>query len=199
MSGYAAPIARLIREFGRFPGIGEKTATRLALFVLRAPEEDARRLSESILEVKRAIRLCRECYHLAETDLCEICADPTRNRETVCVVEDPDALIALEESGGFRGLYHVLHGALAPLDGIGPEQLRLRELLDRVGRLEIREVVLATNPTVQGEATALLVMKLLQGRDVRVTRIALGVPVGSDLKYADRMTLAKSLEFRRGV
>jgi recombination protein RecR len=199
MSGYALPIKRLIKELSRFPGIGEKTAARLAAHILRASDEDARRLAESILDVKLKIRFCSVCFNLAEGEICEICADEGRNREIVCVVEEPDSLIALEESGEYRGVYHVLHGALSPLDGIGPEQLRIRELLARIAAHPVEEVIVATNPSVAGETTALMISTLLKERGVKVTRIALGIPVGGDLKYADRMTLAKCLEFRRGV
>jgi recombination protein RecR len=199
MSGYALPIKHLIAEFSRLPGIGEKTAARLATHVLRASAEDARRLAESILDVKRKIRLCDLCFNLAEAEICDICADAGRNRELICVVEDPDSLNALEESGEYLGVYHVLHGALAPLEGIGPEQLRIRELLERIDRHPVTEVIVATNPSVAGETTALLISKLLKERAVTVTRIALGIPMGGDLKYTDRMTLAKCLEFRRGV
>ena len=199
MSGYALSIQRLIKEFSRFPGIGEKTAARLANHVLRGSAEDARRLAESILDVKQKIRLCSVCFNLAESELCGVCADQARNRRIICVVEEPDSLIALEASGGYRGVYHVLHGALAPLEGIGPEQLRIRELLERISDSPVEEVIVATNPSVPGETTALLLSKLLKERAVKVTRIALGVPMGGDLKYTDRMTLAKCLEFRRGV
>jgi recombination protein RecR len=199
MTGYALPIKRLIRELGRLPGIGEKTATRLANHILRLSEEDAVRLAESIVDVKRKIRLCRVCFNLAESDLCEICLDHSRDRQMICVVEEPDSLIAIEDSGSFRGTYHVLHGVLAPLDGIGPENLRLNELAERIIAEGVREIILATNPSVQGESTALLIMKLVRNLEVRVSRIALGVPVGGDLKYTDRMTLAKSIEYRRGM
>ena len=199
MSGYALPIKRLIKELSRLPGIGGKTAARLAAYIIRASEEDARSLAESILDVKRKIRLCSVCFNLAEGEICDVCADAARNRELLCVVEEPDSLIALEESGGYHGVYHVLHGALSPLDGIGPEHLRIGELLDRIAAHPVEEVIVATNPSVAGETTALLLTKLLKERGVNVTRIALGVPVGGDLKYTDRMTLAKCLEFRRGV
>lgn len=199
MTGYAPPIKRLIGELGKLPGIGEKTATRLAVHILRSSAEDARKLAESILEVKEKIRLCRLCFNLSEGELCEICRDPAREGETICVVEDPDSLIAIEESGVFRGRYHVLHGALAPLDGVGPEQLRLKELLERISGDGVKEVIVATNPSVQGESTALLITKLLREKGISVTRIALGVPVGGDLRYTDRMTLAKAMEFRRSI
>jgi len=199
MSGYAPPIRRLIEELGRFPGIGEKTACRLANFILQSSEEDARRLAESILDVKSKIRLCTVCFHLTEEEPCEICRNGSREKEVVCVVEDPDSLLAVEASGSFRGTYHVLHGTLSPLDGIGPDQLKLAELVQRVEKDGVREVIIATNPSMQGEATALLIMKLLKDRGIRISRIAFGIPVGGDLKYADRMTLAKALEFRRGM
>lgn len=199
MTGYALPIKRLIKELGKFPGIGEKTATRLATFILRASEEDARRLAESILEVKQKIRFCSVCFNLTEGDLCDICADTSRDREVICVVEEPDSLIAIEESGCFGGTYHVLHGTLSPLDGVGPEHLRISEFLKRVVHDHIREIIVATNPDVQGEATALLIGRSVRELGVMVTRIALGVPVGGNLKYMDRMTLKKSLEFRRGI
>jgi recombination protein RecR len=199
MTGYAPPIRRLIKELSRFPGIGEKTATRLAVFILSAPEEEAIRLAESIIEVKRKIRLCSTCFNLTDQELCEICRDTTRDKGIICVVSDPDSLVAIEESGSFRGTYHVLHGLLSPIDGIGPDSLRLQELLERISKNDAVEIILATNPSVQGESTALLIAKLLKDKDVKVTRIALGIPVGGDLKYTDKMTMAKAIEFRRGV
>ncbi|HUT83925.1 MAG TPA: recombination mediator RecR, partial [Thermodesulfobacteriota bacterium] len=182
-----------------FPGVGEKTATRLAIFIMSAPEEEAIRLAESIIEVKRKIRLCPVCFNLTDQELCEICRDTTRDKEIICVVSDPDSLVAIEESGSFRGTYHVLHGLLSPIDGIGPDSLRLQELLDRIAKTDVGEVILATNPSVRGESTALLIAKLLKDKDVKITRIALGIPVGGDLKYTDKMTMAKAIEFRRGV
>lgn len=199
MAGYAAPIRRLIQELGRFPGIGEKTASRLANFILRASKEDARRLAESIIEVKEKICFCSVCFNLAEEELCDICRDEGREKDVICVVEDPDSLIAVEESGCFRGTYHVLHGVLAPLDGVGPEQLRLKELMGRIEADSIKEIILATNPSIQGESTALLITRMVKDRPVRLTRIASGVPVGGDLKYTDKMTLARAIEFRRNM
>jgi recombination protein RecR len=199
MNGYALPVRRLIKELSKLPGIGEKTAARLVAHILKAPEAEARQLAESIVDVKHKIRLCSVCFNLAEGELCGICIDSGRSRDLVCIVEEPDSLIALEESGEYRGVYHVLHGALSPLDGIGPEQLRIRELLARISAHPVSEVIVATNPNVAGEATALMIADLLKGRGIKVTRIALGIPVGGDLKYADRMTLAKCLEFRHGV
>ena len=199
MSKYAPPIERLIKELARFPGIGEKTAARLANFILHESLADARRLAESIMEVKERIHLCRTCFNLTEEDFCAVCTDPVRDRDVICVVQDPDALIAIETTGEFRGVYHVLHGALAPLDGIGPDDLHLQELLSRIDRQTVREVIIATNPDVQGESTALLINKILQHKNVDISRIAMGVPMGGDLKYTDRMTLGKALEFRRGM
>ncbi|MFA7684810.1 MAG: recombination mediator RecR [Syntrophales bacterium] len=195
--GYAFPIQRLIKEFSRLPGVGEKTATRLATFVLRDAKEDAQRLADSIMEVKEKIRLCSRCYHLSEGELCAICVDARREADTICVVEDPDALVAIEKSDSFLGTYHVLHGTLSPLDGIGPEQLHLPQLVARVERDCVSEIIVATNPSVQGEATALLITRMMKGKGVRVSRIAMGVPLGGDLKYTDQMTLSKSMEFRR--
>ena len=199
MSNYAPPIERLIKELARFPGIGEKTAARLANFILHESIEDARRLAESIMEVKERIHLCRNCFNLTEQETCSICANPARDREIICIVQDPDALIAIETTGEFRGVYHVLHGALAPLDGIGPDDLHLQELFARIDGNTVREVIIATNPDVQGESTALLINKILQDKNVPISRIAMGVPMGGDLKYTDRITLGKALEFRRGM
>lgn len=197
MSGYALPIKNLIKEFSKFPGIGEKTATRLANHVLHSSEDEVRVFAESLLDVKRKIRFCSVCFNLAEGELCDICADQGRDHGLICVVEDPDSLIALEASGGYHGVYHVLQGAISPLDGIGPDQLRISELLARITKQPINEVIIATNPDTSGEATALLLSKLLKERGVKVSRIGFGVPLGGDLRYIDKMTLAKSLEFRR--
>ncbi len=199
MKAYAQPIKRLIAELGKLPGIGEKTAARLANYILRATADDVKKLAESIIEVKRKIKLCRICLNLTEGDVCHICHDTTRDHGVICVVEEPDAMVVIEESGGFRGTYHVLHGHLAPLDGIGPENLRLNELLQRINGGKIKEVIIATNPDVHGEATALLIIRMLKGKKIKVTRIATGVPMGGDLKYIDKMTISKSLEFRRGI
>ncbi|HNZ64793.1 MAG TPA: recombination mediator RecR [Smithella sp.] len=199
MKAYAQPIKKLISELGKLPGIGEKTATRLANYILRSTEDDVRKLAESIVEVKRKIKLCRICLNLTEEDTCHICSDASRDKETICVVEDPDALAAIEESGGYRGIYHVLHGALAPLDGIGPDNLRLGELVQRINEGDIKEIIVATNTNVQGESTALLLTRIFKDKNIKLTRIAMGVPMGGDLKYIDKMTISKSLEFRRGM
>ena len=199
MKAYAQPIKRLISELGKLPGIGEKTAARLANYILRATQDDVKKLAESIIEVKKRIRLCRICLNPTEDEICNICHDPARDQSVICVVEEPDALAAIEESGGFHGTYHVLHGALAPLDGIGPENLRLGELQQRINKGKVKELIIATNPNVHGEATALLVTRMFKDQNIKFTRIAMGVPMGGDLKYIDKMTISKSLEFRRGM
>ncbi len=193
---HAQPISRLIQELTKLPGIGEKTASRLAMHILRQSKEDAEALSRAILEVKERIRLCSQCYNLTDQDPCRLCQDPKRNREILCVVSSPEDLVALEKSGGFRGLYHVLHGVLSPLEGVGPKDLRVDELLSRLKRGEIQEVILATNPSVEGEATAQYLSQILKPLGLRVTRIARGVPMGGDLQYIDEVTLSKSLENR---
>ncbi len=193
---HAQPISRLIQELARLPGIGEKTASRLALHILRSSRESAEALSRAILEVKEKIRLCSRCFNLTDQDLCRICQEARRNQELVCVVSGIEDLMALERSGGYQGLYHVLHGVLSPLEGIGPEDLRLEELLSRLRGGKIREVILATNPSVEGEATAQYLAQVIKPLNVRVTRIARGVPMGGDLQYIDQMTLTKSLENR---
>jgi recombination protein RecR len=199
MKAYAQPIKKLIAELGKLPGIGEKTAARLANYILRSTEDDVKKLAESIVEVKRKIKLCRTCLNLTEEDTCYICRDTARDKETICVVEDPDALAAIEESGGYHGTYHVLHGALAPLDGIGPDNLRLGELVNRINEGNVKEIILATNTNVQGESTALLLTRMFKEKNIKLTRIAMGMPMGGDLKYIDKMTISKSLEFRRGM
>jgi recombination protein RecR len=199
MKAYAQPIKKLIAELGKLPGIGEKTAARLANYILRSTQDDVRKLAESIIEVKSKIKLCRTCLNLTEEDTCYICRDTTRDKEVICVVEDPDALAAIEESGGFRGTYHVLHGVLAPLDGIGPDNLRLGELVQRINEGHVQEIIIATNTNVQGETTALLLTRMFKDKDIKLTRIAMGMPMGGDLKYVDKMTISKSLEYRRGM
>jgi recombination protein RecR len=197
--GYAPPIAKLITELSRFPGVGEKSAARMANFILRGDLEEARRLARAIIEVKERINFCHCCFNLADRELCAVCRDVKRDHTVVCVVEDPDSLLAIEECGSYRGVYHVLHGCLAPLDGVGPDELKLKEFCERLKENSFREVIIATNPTVQGEATAHMISDLLKSYAVTVTRIATGVPIGGDLKYSDRMTLVRSLEFRRGM
>jgi recombination protein RecR len=194
---YAAPIARLLEELERLPGIGPKSAQRIAYWLLTAESADAQRLADSIVEVKRTIHFCPVCFNFAEGDLCDVCADPGRDRSMVCVVEEPRDLVAVDRTGEFRGTYHVLQGVISPLDGVGPERLRVRELIDRLSTGEITEVVIATNPNVEGETTALYLARLIKPLGVKVTRIASGLPVGGDLEYADEVTLGRALEGRR--
>lgn len=193
---FAPPIARLIREFRKLPGVGEKTAARFALHVLRASKDEAEALARALVEVKEKIRPCSVCFQLTEEDPCEICASPRRDRRVICVVEDQASLLALERTRTYFGGYHVLGGHLSPMDGIGPDQLRIRELLERVKRQGVAEVILATNPDVEGEATALYLKRVLEPLGVRLTRIARGVPVGGDLEFADALTLGRALDGR---
>lgn len=199
MTDYAEPIARLIEEFRRFPGIGPKTAQRLAYNVLRRSREDAERLSRAILDVKDKIRYCSLCNNLSDRDPCQFCSDPQRSAEIICVVEEPKDVLSVEKTREYRGQYHVLHGALSPINGIGPEDLKLKNLLERLHSGAVREVILATNPNVEGEATAIYLARLLKPLGVKVSRIALGVPVGSDLEFADEVTMSKALEGRREI
>jgi len=193
----AEPVARLIEEFSRLPGIGPKTAQRLTYFLLRAPTEQSRSLAEALVRMKERTVFCSICFNMTELDPCTVCQDERRDRTAICVVEEPLDVLALERTRVYRGLYHVLHGAISPVDGVGPEDLKIRELLDRVERAQIKEVVLATNPNLEGEATAMYVHRLLRALPVRVTRLARGLPVGGDLEYADEVTLSRALEGRR--
>ena len=197
MSALPAPLARLIQELVKLPGIGEKTATRLAFHFLRTDRRDVDALAEALVKMREGTRLCSVCLGLTADDPCALCSDPQRDAGAICVVERPADLIALERSGQFKGRYHVLHGCLAPLDGVGPDELRITELLRRLEDGSVREVVIATNPTVEGEATALYLSRLIKPLGVRVTRIAHGLPMGADVEYADMMTLGKALEGRR--
>ena len=194
---YAPPIARLLEELERMPGIGPKSAQRIAYWLLVTDTADAERLAEAIVQVKRTIHFCPRCFNFAEGEVCSICADPQRDPAIICVVEEPRDLAAVERTGEFRGTYHVLQGAISPIDGIGPDQLKVRELIERIGAGEVSEVVIATNPNVEGETTAVYLAKLLKPLGVRVTRIASGLPVGGDLEYADEVTLGRALECRR--
>lgn len=191
------PLQRLITELTRLPGIGRKTAERLAFFILKEDERFARDLAEALIDVKRNMRFCRLCYNFSSEELCEICADPRRNQGLICVVEEPKDIWAIEKSGSFSGVYHVLMGALSPLDGIGPDKLRIRELLQRLQAGKVEELIVATDPNVEGDATALYIAKLVKPLGVSVSRIASGLPVGGDLEYADSVTLAKALSGRR--
>lgn len=197
---YASPIARLVQQLGKLPGIGEKTAARLAFHILRASAEDAAALAAAIVEVRQKIRFCSTCCDLTETDPCAICRDQRRDGTLVCVVAQPQDLVAIERAGGYRGRYHVLHGVLSPLDGVGPDDLRIAELLRRCGdgsvAEAIGEVILATSPSVEGEATAVYLAKLLRPLGVKASRIATGVPMGGELEYADQVTLARAIDGR---
>ncbi len=192
-------LARLIGELVKLPGIGRKTAQRLAFHLLKAEREEALRLADVIRAVKDGLSFCRQCRNIAEGELCEFCSDPKRDRATILVVEEPSTLYAIERAGGYRGLYHVLLGSLSPLDGVGPSDIRAQDLVDRLKAGGIEEVILATNPTIEGEATAIYLTKLVKPFGVRVSRIAYGVPVGMDIEYADEVTLLKSIEGRREV
>ncbi len=193
------PISRLIRELAKLPGIGEKTASRLAFHVLRAPDDYARDLARALVEVKEKIRLCSTCMNLTEQDPCTLCSDVRRDAGMIAVVATPPDLYAIERTGGFRGRYHVLHGVLSPLEGIGPDDLRIKELITRLGGGEVKEVILATSPNVEGEATAIYLAKVLRPLGVKVSRIASGLAVGGELEYADGVTITRALEARREI
>lgn len=197
MPDFAEPLARLITEFKRLPGIGQKSAQRIAFHVLRAAREEAEHLAAALLDVKDKLDLCRVCNNISESELCLYCRDPHRDAKVVCVVEEPHNIVGIETTRQFEGRYHVLHGALSPLRGIGPEALKIKGLVERIGQGEIQEVIVATNPTVEGEATAVYLARLLKPLGVKVTRIAMGIPVGSDLEFADEVTISKAMEGRR--
>jgi recombination protein RecR len=196
---YAAPVQELIDELGRLPGVGPKSAQRIAFHLLKLPKVDALRLARAITEAKDRVSFCTRCFNIAEGDTCGLCTDDRRDPTIVCVVEEPRDIVAVEKTQEFRGLYHVLQGAISPIDGVGPEQLRIRELLARIGTEGVEEIILCTNPNLEGEATAMYLGRLLKDLDVRVTRIASGLPVGGDLEYADELTLGRALEGRREV
>jgi recombination protein RecR len=199
MNHYPASIVKLIRNFSQLPGIGEKTAERLALHVLKSPRKFAEALSESLLEVKDKVRLCGMCFSLSDADRCSVCSDATRDAGQLCVVEQPADMVSIEKSGGFRGLYHVLGGCLSPMDGIGPEEIRIEELVRRISAGGVQEVVLATGTSLEGESTASYIAQRLQPLPVKVSRIASGVPVGGDLKYIDQLTLKRAMETRHDL
>jgi recombination protein RecR len=193
-------LEALIAEITRLPGLGRKSAQRIAFYLLRAPEEEAKRLAQAILDLKARVQDCSICGNVTETQPCALCADPRRDRSVLCVVEQAMDVLAIERTAEFRGAYHVLKGALSPVDGIGPEQIRIGELMDRIEKGEVREVIVATNPTAQGEATALYIARLLQSKpEVKVTRIARGVPMGSDLEFSDQITLARAITGRKEI
>jgi recombination protein RecR len=197
MPDFAEPLARLIDALKRLPGIGQKSAQRIAFHVLRAGREEAENLAQALLDVKDKLGLCRLCNNISESDLCLYCRDATRDGKVVCVVEEPTNIVGIETTRQYEGRYHVLHGALSPLRGIGPESLKIKGLVERIGQGEIQEVIVATNPTVEGEATAVYLARLLKPLGVKVCRIAMGVPVGSDLEFADEVTISKAMEGRR--
>jgi recombination protein RecR len=199
---FAGPIQDLIDELSKLPGIGPKSAQRVAFHLLKTTPAEAQRLAQSIVEVKEKVRLCRRCFNLSDQELCEFCRDPRRDSSVICVVQEPPDIVAVERTREFRGLYHVLHGAISPIDGVGPDDLRISELLERLNRLgdgegSVREVIIATNPNTEGGATAMYLARLLTPLGVEVTRLASGLPVGGDLEYADEVTLGRALEGRR--
>ena len=197
MPDFAEPLARLINEFKRLPGIGQKSAQRIAFHVMRAGRDDAEHLVQAILDVKDKLGLCKVCNNISGGEICQYCADSNRDVRVVCVVEEPHNILGIETTRQFEGRYHVLHGALSPLRGIGPDALKIKGLVERIGQGEIQEVIVATNPTVEGEATAVYLARLLKPLGVRVTRIGMGIPVGSDLEFADEVTISKAMEGRR--
>ena len=194
-----APLLKLIEHFRALPGIGQKTAARLAYHVLDMSVEDAKSLSSAIIEAKEKIGYCKVCCNLSDRSPCEICDSPKRDRKLICVVEEPQDVAAMEKTRDFKGLYHVLHGALSPLEGIGPNDIRIKELITRISESDVNEVIIATNPNVEGEATAMYIAKLLKPAGIKVTRIGSGLPVGASLEYADEITLSKAMENRREI
>ncbi|SKC91791.1 recombination mediator RecR [Maledivibacter halophilus] len=197
MSNFVAPVARLIEQLSKLPGIGKKTAQRLAFYILNTREDEAINLAEAIIEAKRKIKYCSICSNITDIDPCNICTSPKRNKKIICVVEDPRDIAAMERIKEYNGLYHVLHGAISPMEGIGPEDIKIKELIVRLQNNDVEEIILATNPNIEGEATAMYISKIVKPTGIKVTRIAHGVPVGGDLEYADEVTLAKALEGRR--
>jgi recombination protein RecR len=196
MQHYPQSIRNLIHRLARLPGIGEKTAERLAMHILKTPRKEAEDLARSIVELKEKIRLCSRCFSLSDGDLCRICSDPARDPSLLCVVEQPADMVSIEKSGAYNGLYHVLAGVLSPMEGVGPDDIRIGELLRRIGEGKVQELILATGTSVEGEATAAYIKERLAGKPVRISRIASGVPIGGDLKYIDQVTLKRALDFR---
>ena len=193
------PISRLINEFAKLPGIGEKNATRLAFHIFRSSQEYSNRLSQAILDAKTKVITCNRCFHFSSKDPCEICTSPNRDKSIICVVEEPLDLLAIEKSNEFKGLYHVLHGVISPLDGIGPEDLKIQPLIQKIKAEQITEVVMATNPNVEGDATAIYLARLIKPLNIKVTRLAHGIPVGGDLEYIDELTLSMALRDRKEI
>jgi len=197
MSNFIAPIAKLIEEFAKLPGVGRKSAQRLAFHIVDIREDEAMKLTSAILEAKRKIRYCEKCFNITDINPCRICKDTKRNQSVICVVENPKDVIVIEKTKEYTGLYHVLHGAISPMDGVGPNEIKIKELLRRIGENDISELIIATNPTIEGEATAMYISKLISPLGILVTRIAHGVPVGGDIEFADEITLSKAIEGRR--
>ena len=197
MPDFAEPLARLIQEIKRLPGIGQKSAQRIAFFILRADRDDVERLSHALLDVKDKLGICTVCNNISDGEICNYCRDSSRDRTVICVLEEPHNILPIETTRQYSGLYHILHGSISPLRGVGPEQLRIRSLLQRLEDGVVQELILATNPTVEGEATASYLSRLIKPLGVKVTRIAMGIPVGSDLEFADEVTMMKSMENRR--
>jgi recombination protein RecR len=197
MPDFAEPLARLIQEIKRLPGIGQKSAQRIAFYVLRSQRDDVERLAHALLDVKDKLGICSLCNNISDAEICLYCRDSSRDQSVICVLEEPHNILPIETTRQFNGVYHVLHGAISPLRGIGPEQLRIKGLIERIGQGFAREIIIATNPTVEGEATAAYLSRLLKPLGMKVTRIAMGIPVGSDLEFADEVTMMKSLENRR--
>lgn len=199
MNEYVPPLARLVNELAKMPGIGRKSAHRLAFYILGSSRDEAQKLSDAILNAKKEISFCPVCQGFTDVSPCAICSNPKRRRDIICVVESPKDVMAMEKTNEYDGVYHVLHGAISPMDGIGPDDIKIKELLARISEDSVSEVIMATNPSVEGEATAMYIAKLLKPFGVKVTRIANGVPVGSDLEFADEVTLARALEGRREI
>ena len=197
MTDFPVSMKLLIEEFSKMPGIGPKTAQRLAFYILRCPKGEAEAMAGAIHKVKETVRFCKVCNNLSDEDICEICKAPSRARSLLCVVEEPNDMVAIEKSGKFNGLYHVLLGSLSPLDGIGPDELKIKELLERVKKEKFKEIIIATDFNTEGEATALYLLRVLRGSGARLTRVAYGIPVGGDIEYADQATIAKAFEGRR--
>ncbi len=199
MQTYTGPITRLIEEFSKLPGVGRKTAQRLAFHVINMNNNDVEALSKAILEAKREIKYCSVCCNISDSEICSMCSNKNRDASVICVVEDPRDVAAMERTRDYKGQYHVLHGVISPMDGIGPDMIKIKELIQRVGTQDVKEIIMATNPTIEGEATAMYIARLLKPMGIKVTRIAHGLPVGGDLEYADEVTISKALEGRREI
>lgn len=199
MQTYTGPITRLIEEFSKLPGVGRKTAQRLAFHVINMNNNDVEALSKAILEAKREIKYCSVCCNISDSEICSMCSNKNRDSSVICVVEDPRDVAAMERTRDYKGQYHVLHGVISPMDGIGPDMIKIKELIQRVGTQDVKEIIMATNPTIEGEATAMYIARLLKPMGIKVTRIAHGLPVGGDLEYADEVTISKALEGRREI